>query len=72
MIAAFQCPSDELQNQNPIVRQNSYYVRSIPSFGLTNYDGVMGAQSSAAGAYSNDNVDARAKGKTKPGEMETA
>jgi prepilin-type N-terminal cleavage/methylation domain-containing protein len=62
IIAAFQCPSDELQGQNPIVRQSSYYVRNIPSFGLTNYDGVMGAQSSAAGAYSNDNVDAPGQG----------
>jgi prepilin-type processing-associated H-X9-DG protein len=56
-IPAFHCPSDELQNQSPIVRQNSYYVRSIPSFGLTNYDGVMGAQNSQA-YYFNDNVDA--------------
>jgi prepilin-type N-terminal cleavage/methylation domain-containing protein/prepilin-type processing-associated H-X9-DG protein len=57
-IPTFECPSDELQNHNPIIRQNSYYVRNIPSFGLTNYDGVMGAQSSHAGPYANDNVDA--------------
>jgi prepilin-type N-terminal cleavage/methylation domain-containing protein len=57
VIPAFQCPSDELQNSNPLVRVNTYYVRAVKSLGLTNYDGVMGAQSNVP-LFVNDNVDA--------------
>lgn len=57
VIPAFQCPSDQLASNNPLVRANTYYVRSVPSLGLTNYDGVMGAQSNVP-MFINENVDA--------------
>lgn len=56
VIPTFQCPSDELQNANPLTRVNTYYVRGIRMLGLTNYDGVMGAQSNVP-LFVNDNVD---------------
>jgi prepilin-type N-terminal cleavage/methylation domain-containing protein/prepilin-type processing-associated H-X9-DG protein len=57
VIPAFQCPSDELQNNNSLVRVNTYYIRGVRQIGLTNYDGVMGAQSDVP-IFVNDNVEA--------------
>jgi prepilin-type N-terminal cleavage/methylation domain-containing protein/prepilin-type processing-associated H-X9-DG protein len=45
VIPGFQCPSDELQNNNPLFRSNTWYIKQIAVLGLSNYDGVMGAQS---------------------------
>ena len=56
VIPAFQCPSDELAANNPIVRNRTYYVINAPRVGLTNYDGVMGAQSNVP-LFANVNVD---------------
>jgi prepilin-type N-terminal cleavage/methylation domain-containing protein/prepilin-type processing-associated H-X9-DG protein len=57
VVPAFHCPSDELQNANPMVRVNTYYVRGVRAIGMTNYDGVMGAQSNVP-LFVNDNIDA--------------
>lgn len=57
VIPAFQCPSDELAANNPINRANTWYIKGIRTIGMTNYDGVMGAQSNVP-IYANPNVDA--------------
>jgi prepilin-type N-terminal cleavage/methylation domain-containing protein/prepilin-type processing-associated H-X9-DG protein len=56
VIPEFQCPSDELQNNNPIFRSNTWYIKQIVSLGLSNYDGVMGAQSNVP-PFVNPNAD---------------
>ena len=56
VIPAFQCPSDELPNNNPLNRSESYYTRGALVAGLTNYDGVLGAQSDVP-PYANPNVE---------------
>jgi len=63
VIAGFHCPSDLLADSDPLQRTNTYYVRQLRAVGLTNYDGVMGAQSHVP-MFVNDNVDA-------PGSNET-
>jgi prepilin-type N-terminal cleavage/methylation domain-containing protein len=57
VIPAFHCPSDLLAESNPLERTNTYYVRQLREIGLTNYDGVMGAQSNVP-LFVVDNVDA--------------
>jgi hypothetical protein len=56
VITTFQCPSDELPANNPISRSNTWYIKGIRSIGMTNYDGVMGAQSDVP-IWANPNVD---------------
>jgi prepilin-type N-terminal cleavage/methylation domain-containing protein len=56
VIPTFQCPSDELPSVNPISRANTWYLKGVRSIGMTNYDGVMGAQSNVP-IYTNPNVD---------------
>ncbi len=41
-IATFLCPSDEIGSRGPI-QGRSRYMRGVALIGLTNYDGVMGA-----------------------------
>jgi prepilin-type N-terminal cleavage/methylation domain-containing protein/prepilin-type processing-associated H-X9-DG protein len=57
VIQGFQCPSDLLALSNPLQRINTYYIRQLRTIGLTNYDGVMGAQSHIP-IFVNDNVEA--------------
>lgn len=57
VIPGFQCPSDSIAGSNPLTRTNTYYVRGVRELGLTNYDGVMGAQSNVP-PFVNDNVEA--------------
>ncbi|RIK87893.1 MAG: hypothetical protein DCC67_01330 [Planctomycetota bacterium] len=56
VIPALQCPSDELADYNPLARGNTWYVKGVRSIGMTNYDGVMGAQSNVP-LFFNDNVE---------------
>jgi prepilin-type N-terminal cleavage/methylation domain-containing protein/prepilin-type processing-associated H-X9-DG protein len=63
VIPALQCPSDELANNNPLNRANTWYVKGVRNIGMTNYDGVMGAQSNVP-IFFNDNVEA--PGQTEP------
>jgi len=56
VIPAFQCPSDELAANNPISRANTWYIKGVRSIGMTNYDGVMGAQSNVP-MFFNENID---------------
>jgi prepilin-type N-terminal cleavage/methylation domain-containing protein len=56
VIPAFQCPSDALKDQNPLYRSNTWYIKGVEYVGMTNYDGVMGAQSDVP-IWANANVD---------------
>jgi len=56
VISTFQCPSDELKDNNPINRSNTWYIKGVRNIGMTNYDGVMGAQSNVP-IFFNDNID---------------
>jgi prepilin-type processing-associated H-X9-DG protein len=56
VIPAFQCPSDELAASNPLSRANTWYIKQVASIGMSNYDGVMGAQSNVP-VFANPNVD---------------
>lgn len=56
VIPAFQCPSDAIADGNPLQRTNTYYIRGLRAIGLTNYDGVMGAQSNVP-LWVNDNIE---------------
>jgi prepilin-type N-terminal cleavage/methylation domain-containing protein len=43
VIETFECPSDELQNFNPMARMTSLNMSGVLLAGLTNYDGVNGS-----------------------------
>jgi prepilin-type N-terminal cleavage/methylation domain-containing protein len=56
VIPAFHCPSDELQNADPLYRARTWYILGTEYVGMTNYDGVMGSQSNVA-PFAEPNVD---------------
>jgi prepilin-type N-terminal cleavage/methylation domain-containing protein len=65
VVPGFQCPSDELANNNPLSRANTWYVKGVRNIGMTNYDGVMGSQSNVP-PFANDNVEAPGQGLNEP------
>ncbi|HEX6961101.1 MAG TPA: DUF1559 domain-containing protein [Lacipirellula sp.] len=65
VIPTFQCPSDDLAANNPLYRSNTWYVFGVINAGMTNYDGVMGAQSDVP-PFANDNAEAPGQGLTEP------
>ncbi|MCC6492526.1 MAG: DUF1559 domain-containing protein [Pirellulales bacterium] len=61
VIPMLECPSDELPDVNPLARVNTWYVKGVRLVGLTNYDGVMGAQSNVP-PFSNANAEGADRG----------